>query len=114
MSDSQTVFNKRLAKLGRKHRKMEQGYTTKMRSDGLIVVKPRARGINFPFKGLLIVLAVFFLFKGFMLASVGAATYDQRVAALADGSPFEQGGAWVMQADPVTKYVAERMRPILR
>lgn len=113
MIDSQLTFQKRLSRLGRKHRAMERGYKTKMRSDGLIVVKPKRAKINFPFKGLLIVAAAFFAFKAFMLASFGAVTYQDRVDQLNAGTVFEQGGAWIMQIDPVTAFVGEKLAPYI-
>jgi hypothetical protein len=113
MVDSQIDFQKRLSKLGRKHRAMDRGYKTKMRSDGLIVVKPKRAKINFPFKGLLIVAAAFFVFKAFMLASFGEVTYQDRVDQLNAGSVFEKGGAWVMQIEPVTAFIAGKMDPYI-
>ena len=35
--------------------------------------------------------------------SLGEVTYADRLGALQSGTLLEQGGAWVMQADPVTQ-----------
>ena len=113
MVESHVNFQKRLTRLGRKHNAMNRGYKTKMRSDGLIVVKPKRAKINFPFKGLLLVAAAFFIFKAFMLASFGETTYQDRVDQLNSGSVFEQGGAWIMQIEPLTAFVAQHLAPYI-
>lgn len=38
-----------------------------------------------------------------MLMSLGEVTYADRLAYLQNGTLIEQGGAWVMQADPLTQ-----------
>lgn len=115
MVETKEHFNDRLNFLGRKHQAMSRGYTTQMRDDGLIVVKPRRRrGIEIPFKGIFLLLLGFVFFKAFMLASVGPDTYGERVAILNSGTFIEQGGAWLMQADPASQIIANYMGPILR
>ena len=115
MVNSKLQFNNRLHLLGRKHSKMANGYTTQMRADGLIVVKPRhvaRRG--FPLKGLVLLALGLFAFKALILASVGPDGYGERVAKLENGTFVERGGAWVMQADPATQVLAQLMGPVLR
>ena len=114
MVETKIQFNDRLNFLGRKHQAMSRGYTTQMRTDGLIVVKPRRRSIDIPFKGILLLLLGFVFFKAFILASVGPDTYGERVAILNSGTFVEKGGAWVMQADPVSQVIANFMGPIFR
>ncbi|WP_245834206.1 hypothetical protein [Yoonia maricola] len=82
-------------------------------SDGLIVAKPRLYRPRFPLKGLLAVLFLGFLFKGFLFAYLGEAEYVERVAALEGGSVLEQAGAWIMQPDPVTVMAAGGIGTIL-
>ncbi|MCR8827540.1 hypothetical protein [Pseudosulfitobacter koreensis] len=105
MVETKQNFDSRLRVLTRKHRRMANGYTTRLRGDGLIVVKPKRRKAQFPLKGALLVLAGFFAFKAFMLISLGELTYADRLARLQNGTIVEQAGAWVMQADPVTKTI---------
>jgi hypothetical protein len=114
MVEAKKQFNDRLNFLGRKHHAMSRGYTTQMRTDGLIVVKPRRRSIDIPFKGICLLLLGFVFFKAFMLASVGTDRYGERVAILNSGTLVEQGGAWVMQVDPVSQVIANYMGPIFR
>ena len=114
MRDSQADFNKRISTLGRKHAAMSHGFTTALRSDGLIVVKPnRALRRNFPVKGLFALIFGFFVFKAIMLASLGEITYNERVGKLNQGSALEQGGAWLMQIEPATAFLAGFLEPLI-
>ncbi|WP_435702594.1 hypothetical protein [Yoonia sp.] len=92
---------------------MSNGVVRTVQSDGLIVARPRLYKPRFPLKGLIVVLALGFLLKGFLLAYLGADNYAERVATLQSGSAIEQTGAWVMQADPVTVLVAGGIQVIL-
>ena len=105
-------FDKRLKEINRRHDKMSNGVVRSVNSDGLIVARPRAYRPRFPLKGLLVVLAIGFLFKGFLFAYLGEEGYGERVAVLQSGTAIEQAGAWVMQIDPVTRFLAALMGPI--
>ena len=106
-------FDKRLKKIVRRHDKMSNGVVRSVSSDGLIVAKPRLYRPRFPLKGLLAVLFLGFLFKGFLFAYLGEAGYAERVGTLAGGTMLEQAGAWVMQPDPVTLMAADGIGLIL-
>ena len=54
------------------------------------------------------VVCVFGL-KGAILHNVGAASYEARIARLQTGKEFDKLGAWLMQADPVTVWVATQI-----
>ncbi|WP_037293066.1 hypothetical protein [Roseobacter sp. CCS2] len=110
---AQVPFDKRLKRIVRRHDKMSNGVVKSINSDGLIVAKPRLYRPRFPLKGLLAVLFLGFLFKGFLFAYLGEAEYIERVAALQGGSVLEQAGAWVMQPDPVTVIAADGIATIL-
>ena len=113
MVETHQQFEKRLTMLGRKHAAMEHGYTTKLRGDGLIVVEPKRRPRRgFPIRGLLGLAFGFFVFKAFMVASLSEITYNERVAKLAQGSQLEQAGGYVMQIDPVTRFLSGFLEPI--
>lgn len=114
MSDGRELFASRLLKLTRRHRAMARGYTATLRGDGLIVVHPRRFQFRLPVRGFVLLMAVFMLFKGFMLASLGLAAYEQRLSVLQTGSTYEQAGAFVMGLDPVSRAVADLMQFALR
>ncbi len=114
MTDSHAEFMHRLAALDKKHSALAQGYVTQIRGDGLIVVKPKRKRWSVSPRAALILFIAFFGFKAFMLSALGPITYDERVDRLAAGTPIEQGGAWVMQIDPLTQMISEYIGPILR
>ena len=58
---------------------------------------------------LALVLAAGFGLKAMIYHSVGAAAYNSRVQGLAEGEGFDRLGGWLMQADPVTIYLAGRI-----
>mmetsp|Transcript_5506 Transcript_5506/g.8841 ORF Transcript_5506/g.8841 Transcript_5506/m.8841 type:complete len:117 (-) Transcript_5506:453-803(-) len=116
MVETQVHFQKRLSTLGRKHAAMAKGYDMQMRRDGLVVVKAKRAGMRrfFPLKGLMLLVLGFFVFKAFMLASLGDLTYNERVAKLNQGTVIEQAGAQVMAIDPATAFIAGFMGPLVR
>ena len=113
---SQTIqnFDRRLKRVNRRHNLMrENGVVAKLGKDGLISAYPRRRLPSFPLRGFLILFAAALLYKGFLLAYLGPQTYEGRVASLAEGSVVEQGGAWLLQADPATQAIAGFIKPLI-
>lgn len=107
-------FKKRLRALQRKNRAMERGFTTQLRADGLLMVKPKRRPWAISPRSLFFFLAAFVCFKGFALSQVGQVTYDAQVADLAQGTLVEQAGAFVMQSDPLSEFVASHIRNFIK
>ncbi len=107
-------FKKRLRTLERRTRAMERGFTTQLRADGLLVVKPKRRAFGISSRAVFLFLAAFICFKGFTLSQVGQVTYDAKVAELAQGTFVEQAGALVMQSDPVSEFVAAHLRSFIK
>ncbi|MEM8577285.1 MAG: hypothetical protein AAGF60_05500 [Pseudomonadota bacterium] len=104
MIETKEHFSARLKGLGRKHEAMAGGYTTHLRSDGLIVVKPRGarRKRTSPLKAVILAALGFCAFKAYAVQSMGDLVYTDRVAKLEAGTPVERAGAWAMQIDPLT------------
>lgn len=72
--------------------------------------KPRKRrSVVMP---LMFVAVCIFGLKGAIYHSVGAKSYDQRVAALQAGEGFDRLGGWLMQADPVTQMVSDQITKV--
>ena len=113
MVDAFDNFDKRLNKIDRKHRALARGYTSRVGSDGLIVIRPRRRGLRLPVKGLALLGLGFFGLKGLMLAQIGHDNFAARLNDLNNGTIAEQAGAWIMQVDPATKWIAELILPLL-
>lgn len=105
MDASQQDFANRLSRVVQRHRALGRGYTGHVRADGLIVVKPRQFRFRLPLRGFVLLMASFMIFKGFLLAYLGAAEYGARLDVLRAGT-FGHAGAFVMAADPVTDAAA--------
>lgn len=107
MSIAHGNFDKRLRRIVKAHTRMANGVTYKVDGNGLIQPQPRLYNPKFPLRGLIMMVGAAFLFKGYIFATLGQTTYDERVAELGAGTLIEKAGAWMMQADPATIAVAE-------
>lgn len=58
---------------------------------------------------LLMVASCGLLLKGAIHHAVGASSYNDRVDALIAGEGFDRLGGWLMQADPATVYVSDKI-----
>ncbi|SHI53913.1 hypothetical protein [Wenxinia saemankumensis] len=113
MSPSIT-FDARLKRIGRKHDRIRRnGYVGRLDKNGLLTMQPRRKGPALPARGFAIVLLTALAFKAVLLAVLGPAQYDERLATLASGSPVERAGAFVMLPDPATRLVADLVAPLL-
>lgn len=74
-------------------------------------VKSRHRSF---IKPLLLVLCCGIGLKAMIYQSVGQSTYDNRVNALQAGQGMDLLGGFLMQADPVTVYIADKISQGLR
>lgn len=107
MALATVTFEKRLRRIVKNHQRMANGVTHKVDANGLIVARPRIYNPKFPLRGLILLIGTAFLFKGYVLASLGDTTYTERLAGLANGTLLEQAGAWIMQPDTVTQTIAQ-------
>ena len=114
MSIQHQEFHGRVARLQRKHYGFSQGYSARIQPDGPIVIEPRKTRSWVALKITTLILAAFLVFKTFLMAALGFASYDERVARLAEGTVVEQIGAVVMQSDPASVWAAQQIGPILR
>jgi hypothetical protein len=114
MSKDRDQFQSRLKQIDRKHNALSAGYSARMQPDGLLVMKPRRVQSRFTGRTLVYLLVIFLLFKGFLMAALGGATYDARVQRLTTGNTVEQAGAFVMQRDPLSALIADQVAPMLR
>lgn len=107
-------FERRMRRISKRHSKLSHGFVTQVTDDGLVVARPRKRGRNATLRGLVLIVAVIFVFKGFLHAHLGATAYDERVEKLAAGNLVEQAGAWAMTADPVTLWLSGTIGSLVR
>ena len=114
MAKQQLMFDQRLNLLARKHQALSRGYVARIQPSGLIVAQPRRRIARLPRRAVFLFLLAFIAFKVFLVANLGVQTYDDRLTRLQAGTFVEQGGAFVMQIDPLTMYLAKQVGPVLR
>ncbi|KRS12991.1 hypothetical protein XM53_07475 [Roseovarius atlanticus] len=107
-------FDARLKKIDRNRARLTNGYSAKVTRDGLIVFRPKRRAQGFSVRGLAFLVLGVFLFKAMILAHLGGTIYDQRVDALKSGTLVEQAGAFVMQKDQVSTFIAQYLRPFVK
>lgn len=110
---NQRRFEVRMNRINRRNQRLSRGYVMSVNHDGLIIAEPKPRTSVVPWRGLLFVLVGTLIVKGVMLAQVGTESYEARVATLASGNPVEKVGAYVLTADPVTRWIADRVAPLL-
>ena len=72
--------------------------------------KDKRRSILGP---VLFLLVCTVLLKGAIYQSVGADSYNQRVAALNAGEGIEPFGGWLMQSEPATIFVSDQITVVL-
>jgi len=107
-------FGQRLNRINKRHGKMASGFVTVMNADGLLVAKPKGRaGFHFPWRIVALVAVMFIVFKAILMAGLGTSEYSARAVSLQAGTPVEQFGAWVMQPDPVTNWIAAQFRAVM-
>lgn len=106
-------FDKRLRRIERRNRRLSHGAVPYIDSTGLVSYRPRRSGLRLPLRGLFLLALGFIVFKGLVLAHLGPDLYDERVEALRMGTVIERGGAWAMQVDPASAWVAAQIWPIL-
>ncbi|MGQ0609781.1 MAG: hypothetical protein ACT4N9_01575 [Paracoccaceae bacterium] len=74
--------------------------------------RPRSQGPGWLWR--LVTVAGFVLvLKALLFLSVGAVVYGQRVARLRAGEGLEPLGGWIMQADPLTRWLADQIGTVL-
>lgn len=115
MSVNVETFDKRLNRVTRKHQAMSRGYTFRLdKKSGLVSIKPkRAKGAS-PISLFLAVLMIGLLFKAVVLANIGPAAYDDKVAALRSGTVVEQASVYLLDRGNMTNTLATFVGGFLR
>ena len=107
MDDTYKDFYRRQHRLSRKHRRLAEGYVTRVNKAGVIEHQPTPRAGSALARILILGILAVLGFKTLVLSWLGAEAYGQKLAALDAGSAVERAGAWIMQIDPVTLKLAE-------
>ncbi len=111
-------FDARLRSLDRKKAAIMDGARPELGENGVVELKPthnylRNIGRLLPLRAVMIMATIGVAYKGFLLASLGAVTYSQKVSILNAGGGFDRIGAWLMQIDPVTEKISEVFVPFI-
>ncbi len=102
-------FQRRIRRITVNHAALSRGYVLKLEQNGLITRQPRRsvrRGMPMLVQTMLILVFGFFAFKGLVIAQLGAAEYEARIAELSGGTAVEAAGAKLMAIDPLSNWVA--------
>lgn len=106
MGTSQIEFASKVRRLNRKHSKLSRGMGSRIMPDGQMMAFPRRRDFGLSARGVVFLISAYFGFKTLLLLTFGEITYTGRVAELAGGTSVERAGAWVMQLEGVTLFLA--------
>lgn len=112
MANALRNFEKRASAIESRHRKLADGYVTKMDKDGVMRHAPIRRLRLFRPRMIVYALACFLGFKAFLLIQLGSEVYNERVVLLANGTTVERAGAYVMAVDPATQWIAQRLQSL--
>lgn len=74
--------------------------------EGIIVLQPHNSGSAAGLRRMALLVTTFLIFKGFVIAHLGAVVYSQAVQTLEQGNLFEQAGAFLMYPDFASSKVA--------
>ena len=102
------AVDKKLSRRGR------QTVVAHVNKNGVIYTKAKRARIRLPIRGAVLMVLSFLCFKAFMLAANGPQAYDERLTLLKEGTIVEAMGARVLEVDPVTQLIADRLGPLLR
>ncbi|SHF01082.1 hypothetical protein SAMN05444273_103428 [Litoreibacter ascidiaceicola] len=86
----------------------------KVNKDGLVVevVKPRRKKL-LPIKSMVTIALIFVMFKGFVLAQLGADEYESRIDTLKKGPSAQVFAAFLLDSDPATEAMARGLRVVM-
>lgn len=106
MDEGLRDFAARHQRLRDKHRRLSQGYVTRVNRNGVIEHVP-ARDVPASFlTPLAILVAAFFGFKILLLSQLGEAQYSVHLETLSQGNVAERVGAVLLSPDPLTRAAA--------
>jgi hypothetical protein len=114
MSEIFKDFDDRIERITNKRAKLRDGYVGRVNRDGLVVFRPKRLRLSVSPRGVAMVVVAFIFFKALIVSHLGMALYQDRINTLRAGSLVEQAGAFVMQPDPATFWLADKMRPYLQ
>ncbi|SPF77877.1 hypothetical protein [Pseudoprimorskyibacter insulae] len=112
MSEAMRSFDRRAKNVQSTHRKLAGGYTEKINKNGIVELKPRKTISLGPLRYIVLFALAFIGLKGLILSQIGFEAYDGHLAFFELGSTGERMGAWLMQIDPATAWIANLLQSL--
>ncbi len=113
MENVYSRFERRSNAVRTKHLQMADGFVTRINGNGVLVQVPAKRRGGLSVGTLLIALLCAVLIKAMNYLQLGESAYAARTAELAQGSSLEQAGAFILQMDPATLWIAQQIATFL-
>ena len=114
MEDALSNYRRREMAVRRKHGRMAKGYATKLdRATGNFVQVPDNKIPAVSFRIVVRIVAVFIGFKVLLVSGLGTESYQAHLTTLAEGTLYEQVGAWFLAIDPVTSGLSELVARVI-
>lgn len=107
MSDAMRSFERRAKTVRTSHKKLAGGYVQKVDKNGIVKLQPRTTISLAPVRYILLIALALVAFKGAVLVNLGTEAYLDTLTPFQIGSTGERFGAWLMQIDPLTAWIAE-------
>ncbi len=85
--------------------------------DGLVVTETKSAAAArrlLPIKGILVAAGLFVAVKGFLLAELGGPEYQARLDEMKQGGAIQVSAAFLLDADPATRKVADLLARTLQ
>jgi hypothetical protein len=113
MNDAMRNFARRSKSVEDSHRRLADGYVQKVNKNGIVELVPRRSFSLGPLRLIMLMVLVAIGFKAFILANIGEAAYLEKLTYFEIGSLGERAGAWLMQIDPATAWLAGQISAFL-
>ncbi len=109
-------FQRRVARIEKHKLAMaEHGARKRVGKDGLVEFVPKGGPLRLRFPWRALVLLAVFLFAGKVgiFRALGPEAYSAKLAGLEQGTQVDQIGARIMQVDPATRWVSDRIDAVM-
>ncbi|SHJ32767.1 hypothetical protein SAMN05444000_10786 [Shimia gijangensis] len=115
MTDSYDDFQNRVSRIYKKREKRSffrknTRAVYSVNQDGYTVIRGAKYRKPIPWTGLIFVLAAFFGVKGTIISQVGPDIFQSQIANGESAGWVEKAGAWTMQPDPISDWVAKKIK----
>ena len=114
MSDVRQNFYSRIGRMDERRPHGVKNPAYYVTHDGHVVVQQDRPVRRRALRTLLYCVVALLAFKTLVLAFSGTVAYQERIDGLRDGAMVEQAGAFLMQIDPISSFLADKLAPYVR